>query len=87
MKSTDKRIDPLPDSFESEEQAGEFWDTHSLMDYQEHLEATDDTIEISERIFEVQVAEDLFKKLQEQARALHQPVPKIVDKILRKELA
>ena len=52
MKSTDKTIDPLPDSFETEEQAGEFWDTHSLMDYQEHLEATDDTIEISERVFE-----------------------------------
>ena len=87
MKSTDKRIDPLPDSFESEEQAGEFWDTHSLMDYQEHLEATDDTIEISGRVFEVQVAEDVFKKLQQEAASLHQPVPKIVDKILRKELA
>ena len=87
MKNTDKRIDPLPDSFESEEQAGEFWDTHSLMDYQEHLEATDDTIEISERVFEVQVAEDVFKKLQQEAASLHQPVPKIVDKILRKELA
>src|SRR5205823_5955035 len=87
MKSTDKRIDPLPDSFETEEQAGEFWDTHSLMDYQEHLEATDDSIEIRERVFEVQVAEDVFKKLQQEAASLHQPVPKIVDKILRKELA
>ena len=57
------------------------------MDYQEHLEATDDTIEISERVFEVQVAEDVFKKLQQEAASLHQPVPKIVDKILRKELA
>jgi hypothetical protein len=87
MKNNDKTIDPLPDSFESEEAAGEFWDTHSLMDYQEHLEATDDTIEISERVFEVQVAEDVFKKLQQQAASVHQPVPTIVDKILRKELA
>ncbi len=87
MRSTDKTVDPLPDSFETEEQAGEFWDTHSLMDYQEHLEATDDTIEISERVFEVRVAEDVFKKLQQQATSLHLPVPKIVDRILRKELA
>ena len=87
MKSTDKTIDPLPDTFETEEQAGEFWDTHSLMDYQEHLEATDDTIEISERVFEVQVAEDVFKRLQQEATSLHQTVPTIVDKILRKELA
>ena len=88
MRSTDKKIDPLPESFESEEAAGEFWDTHSLADYEEHLEAADDvTFEISERVFEVQIAEDVFKKLQEQAASLHQPVPKIVDEILRKELA
>ena len=87
MTDKDKTIDPLPDSFETEEQAGAFWDTHSTTDYQQHLEATDDAIDISERVFEVQVAEDLFKKLQEQAASLHQPVPKVVDEILRKELA
>lgn len=86
MESEDKTSNLLPDSFESEDAAGEFWDSHSLMDYQEHLEVTDDTIEISERVFEVRVAEDVFKKLQRQAASLHQPVPKIVDEILRKEL-
>ena len=87
MTDTNKTIDPLPDSFETEEEAGAFWDAHSTVDYQQHLEATDDTIEISERVFEVRVAEDVFKKLQEEAASLHQPVPKIVDKILRKALA
>ena len=77
----------LPDSFETEEQAGAFWDAHSTMDYQQHLEATDDTIKISKRVFEVQVTEDVFKKLQKESASLQQPVPKIVDKILRKELA
>jgi hypothetical protein len=87
MKSTDKEVDPLPESFESEEAAGDFWDTHSLPDYKEHLHAADDvTFEISERVFEVQVAEDVFKKLQQQAASLHQPVPRVVDEILRKEL-
>lgn len=87
MTSIDKKIDPLPESFETEEAAGEFWDTHSLTDYEEHLEAADDvTFEISERVFEVQVAEDVFRKLQEQAASLHQPVAKIVDEVLRKEL-
>jgi hypothetical protein len=87
MRDKDKALGPLLDSFETEEQAGAFWDAHSTMDFQQHLEATDDTIEISERVFEVQVAEDLFKKLQHEAASLHQPVPKLVDKILRKELA
>jgi hypothetical protein len=87
MRDKDKTIEPLPDSFETEEKAGAFWDAHSTMDYQEHLEPSNDTIEISERVFEVQVAEDVFKKLQQEAASLHQSVPKIVDKILRKELA
>jgi len=87
MRDEDRTIDPLPDSFESEEAAGEFWDTHSLTDYEEHLEAADVTFEIRQRVFEVQVAEDVFRKLQEQAASLHQPVPKVVDEILRKELA
>ena len=54
MRDKDKSIDPLPDAFDSEEQAGEFWDAHSTMDYQEHLAASDDTIAISERVFGVQ---------------------------------
>ena len=87
MTDKDKTIDPLPDSFETEERAGAFWDAHSTMDYQEHLEPSNDTIAISERVFEVQVAEDVFKRLQQEAASLHQPVPTIVDKILRKELA
>jgi hypothetical protein len=86
MRSKDKSNDPLPDSFNTEEEAGAFWDAHSTMDYQKYLEPSDDTIEIGERVFEVQVAEDVFKKLQQEAASLHQPVPKIVDKILRKEL-
>lgn len=88
VKSSNKKIDPLPESFESEEAAGEFWDSHSLADYEEYVEPADDvTFEITERIFEVQVAEDVFKKLQEQAASLHQPVRSVVDDILRKELA
>jgi hypothetical protein len=87
MTDKDKAIDPLPESFESEEKAGEFWDAHSTMDYQQHLEATDDTVEISERVFEVQIAEDVFKKLEQEAASLHQSVPKVVDEILRKQLA
>jgi hypothetical protein len=87
MENKNRPIDAPPDSFVREEQAGEFWDAHSAMDYEQHLEATDDTIKISECVFQVQVAEDVFKRLQQEAASLNQPVPKIVDKILRKELA
>jgi hypothetical protein len=76
----------LPASFTTEDEAGEFWDTHSTTDYTEYLEPSDDAIEISQRIFEVQVSEDVFRKLQEQADSSHRSMPKVVDEILRKEL-
>ena len=86
MKDKSNLKDPLPDSFETAEEAGAFWDAHSTADYQEYLESTDDVIEIKERVFEVSVAEDVFEKLQREATALRQSGPKIVDHILRKEL-
>jgi len=86
MENKNKIIDPLPDSFATEEEAGAFWDAHSAMDYAEYLKPVNDVIEIEKRVFEVQVAEDVFKKLQQEATSLHQSVPKVVDQILRKEL-
>jgi len=86
MENKNKIIDPLPDSFATEEEAGAFWDTHSTMDYAEYFEPAKDLIEIKKRVFEVRVAEDIFEKLQQEATSLHQSVPKVVDQILRKEL-
>ena len=86
MENKNKTKDPLPDSFATEEEAGAFWDTHSTMDYIEHFEPGDDVIEIKNRVFEVQVAEDVFQKLRQEAESLHESVPKVVDQILRKEL-
>ena len=86
MKNKNKHVYPLPDSFASEEEAGEFWDSHSTMDYAEYLEPAADVIKIKHRVFEVQVEEDVFQQLQRQALSLHQPIPKVVDQILRKTL-
>jgi CopG antitoxin of type II toxin-antitoxin system len=86
MGNKNKNIDTLPDSFATEEEAGEFWDTHSASDYAEYFEPTDNIIEIKSRVFEVQVAEDVFQKLRQEAESSHQSVPKVVDQILRKEL-
>lgn len=87
MANKKRVIDPLPDSFESEEAAGEFWDTHSVVDYAEFFEPIGDKIEIKERIYEVRVSQEVFQRLQKEANAHHQSVPKTVDRILRKELS
>jgi len=86
MENKKTRVDPLPDSFATEEEAGEFWDTHSAADYIEYLETTEDTIKIKNRVYEVRVAEDVFQKLKREAESSHQSVPKVVDQILRREL-
>jgi hypothetical protein len=87
MTGKGKRIDPIPDSFNSEEEAGEFWDSHSTMDYVEYLQPTDDVFDIRERVFQVQIEEDIFERLQQEAQSHHQSVPVILDQILRKSLA
>jgi hypothetical protein len=40
MEDTDKadKRTPLPDEFTSEDEAGAFWDTHSMAEYEEFLE-------------------------------------------------
>lgn len=87
MSNKDKSCDPLPETFATEEEAGEFWDTHSTLDYEEYLEPGEDEITIRQRIFEVPVEADLFQRLQQEARVSHQSVPKIIDHILRERLA
>lgn len=86
MGNKKKDIDPLPETFESEEAAGEFWDTHSVEDYAEYFLPVNETIEISERVYEIQVSEEVYEKLRSAAESSHQPVRKIVDRILKKEL-
>jgi hypothetical protein len=76
----------LPDSFASETEAGEFWDNHSLADFTGDLEKSDDKIKITKRVFEVQIAEDVFLKLRQEAKISHESLPNVVDHILRKEL-
>ncbi len=86
MSDKNKPLDPLPDSFASEAEAGEFWDSHSTMDYAEYLEPTSDVIKIKKRIFEIQVEEDVFQRLQQEAISAHESINKVVDQILRKTL-
>ena len=86
MQNKKRVIDPIPEAFATEEEAGEFWDTHSLSDYEEFLEPVNMTFDLTERVFEVRVAEDVFHKLQHEAESSHQPMQKVIDRILRKEL-
>ena len=87
MANRKKGIDNLPDSFATEEEAGEFWDSHSAAEYLEFLEPTDDQIDHKRRVYEGQVSEEVFSGLRKKAESACQTVPTTVDQILRKELS
>ncbi|MBM4027129.1 MAG: hypothetical protein FJ280_17245 [Planctomycetes bacterium] len=86
MKDTDKQVDPLPEEFASEDEAAEFWDQHSLTDYEELLEPVDFEAQIKRRHFEIEVDEESFMALCHTARKQHKPVKELASEILKKSL-
>lgn len=81
-----KGIDPLPDTFASEEEAGEFWDTHSTSDYEEYLKPADMKINIKKRHFEIEVDKETFLALNAYAKKAHKSVKNLASSILKKKL-
>lgn len=85
-KKARKNIDPLPDTFSSEEEAGEFWDTHSTSDYEDQLEPVDMTIDIKRRHFEIEIDRESFLALNAYAKKVNQPVSILASNILKEKL-
>jgi hypothetical protein len=86
MRSTGKRVDPLPDEFRSYKEAAEFWETHSITDYEEFLEPVDLDVDIQRRHFEIEVDEESFLALREIAKKEQKPVRQLASEILKQRL-
>lgn len=78
MKNKTKNVKPLPDEFSREEEAGKFWDSHCLMDYEEFLETAENELNITERIFEVPVKNEMYQRLRQRANLLNQSIPQVL---------
>ena len=87
MGNTDKQRDPLPETFASEEEAGEFWDTHSTIDYEEYLEPVDMTIDIKKRHYIIEIDQDSFMALFHYSTKVNTPVKTLASSILKEKLA
>jgi hypothetical protein len=87
MKNTNKKIDPLPDEFSSEEEAGEFWDTHSITDYEEYLEPVEFKADIKRRHFQIEVDEESFKALRAYAKKQQKPAKQLISEIIKQKIA
>ncbi len=86
MRENDRPIPPLPDEFPSEEEAGEFWDAHSLADYEDALEPADVAVDLKRRHYEVEVDEESFLALRSRAHEQRKPVKQLASEIIRQTL-
>lgn len=86
MRNTDRDRDPLPQQFASEEEAAEFWDTHSLADYEDLLEPVDVEVDLQKRHFEIEVDERTFQELVVKAKETRVPIRELVNRILNRGL-
>ncbi|MEK6284160.1 MAG: CopG family antitoxin [Acidobacteriota bacterium] len=63
-----KQRDPLPEQFNSLDDAVEFWDTHSIADYEEAWKDVQCEIDIKRRTYQISVDSSLYQKLRHAAR-------------------
>jgi len=86
MRNTNRRIDPLPDEFRSDEEAADFWDRHSITDYEEFLEPVELEADLQRRHFEIEVDEESFRALRDTAQKQQKPVKELASEILKQKL-
>jgi hypothetical protein len=86
MPSATKPDDELPEDFGSEEAAAEFWDTHSIVDYEELLEPANLHVEIKRRHFTIEVDEECFEAVRDSARKQRKPVKQVASEIIKQWL-
>lgn len=63
-----KGRDPIPEYFNTIEELGEFWDTHSTADYEDLMEPVEFEVDLSSSRIYFPVQKDLYRLLREQAR-------------------
>lgn len=84
--STNKK-NSLPQHFESAEQAGAFWDTHSAADYWDETEEARMEFVLQERVFMVPVGSQLYFRIKQHAQAEQRSVEELISTLLEHELA
>ncbi len=82
-----KRRDIIPECFNSAEEAGEFWDTHSAGDYWDEMEEAEMAFDIQKRAFLVPVDARIYLLAKKKAEAEHRTAEQIINTLLNRELA
>ncbi len=86
-KDTETGRDPLPESFESLDEAGAFWDTHSSADYEDLREDVDVDVDLSSSKIYCAIDKELVRRLREQARRLGVSTEELINGWLQEKVA
>ncbi|MGQ9628309.1 MAG: CopG family antitoxin [Anaerolineae bacterium] len=69
MAGNNKQIDTIPEEFQTLEELQDFWDSHSLADYDELLHDVEFEVDIRQRRYLVALEPELARKIAAQAQA------------------
>jgi aryl-alcohol dehydrogenase-like predicted oxidoreductase len=81
--SKKKDVDPIPEEFDSYEEAAEFWDTHDTTDYPDAFRTVEVESGFRGRHYEVELEEEVIRKLRAQARQKGVTVSRLAIDLLR----
>jgi hypothetical protein len=84
--SKKKGVEPIPEEFDSYEEAAEFWDTHDTTDYPDAFRTVEVESEFRSRHYEVELGEEVIKELRAQARQRGVSVSQLASDLLREQL-
>ena len=79
--------DPIPEHFSSAEDAGEFWDTHSAVDYWDEMEDIEMEFDLHHRVFLISVGDRIFHRVRQRAEMEQRSVGEMISILLERELA
>ena len=82
-----KNPDPLPEEFQSYDEAGEFWDHQDTTDYPDAFRTVKVVSELRGRRYEIELEQDLVEKLQDKAKSEGVKMGPLANQLLRQQLA
>ncbi len=74
----------IPENFETPEEAGKFWDTHSAADYWNDMEEVEMDFDIKKRIYQIPLDERIYRVARKRAETEHSTVRKVIQTVLER---
>ena len=81
-----KARDPLPEHFNTIEEAAEFWDTHSTADYEEYFEEVNCQFDIKKRTHLISIDGAVYDRIRAIAKKKRIPADKLVSRWIKEKL-